>query len=121
MFFSLIIFIASIIIEAIILFMFSPDNSDGSINHIFIILFSINTGILFGAFYALMLIFVYWFLKAYDDIRERSFIRRSILFGGFVFLCVLLKLYSILDIYIFIGTLISFISLEFILSKREGS
>lgn len=119
MFFSLIVFIASLIIEAIILVFFAPENSDGSINHLFIILFSLNTGVLFGAFYSLVLIFVYWLLHAYQDIRERSFIRRSILFGVFVFLCVILKLYNILDFYIIGGILIVFISLEFILSKRE--
>ena len=119
MFFSLIVFIASLIIEAIILLFFAPENSDGSINHIFVILFSLNTGVLFGAFYSLILIFVYWLLHAYQDIRERSFIRRSILFGIFVFLCALLKLYGILDIYIIGGILVVFVSLGFILSKRE--
>jgi len=119
MFFSLIIFIASFIVEVLILFFLYPDNSDGTINHFFVILFSLNTGVLFGAFYSLVLIFVYWILKAYDDIRERAFIRRSVLFGILVFLSVLLKLYSLLDIYITIGMVIVLVCLEFILSRKD--
>lgn len=118
MFFSLLIFVASLIVEFLILFFSSPDNPDGEINHFFVILFSLNTGVLFGALYSLLLILVYWFLQAYHDLYERIFIRRSIFFGIFVFLIVLLKLYAILDFYLIMGMIVVFFCVEIITSYK---
>lgn len=119
MFIGIIVFIISLIAEIAIFYFLSPSDTEGNLNHLSIILLSVNTGILVGSIYLLLLFLVYWLIKAYDDIKKRVFVRRSILLGVFVTISLLLKMYSIIDVYIFVGLAITFIAVEVIASQRN--
>lgn len=119
MFIDIIVFIVSLIAEILILTFLSPSDTTGSLNHFSILLLSVNTGVLVGSIYLLLLFLVYWLIKAYDDIKKRVFIRRSVMLGLFVTIALLLKMYSIIDVYILIGLVVVFIATEVIVSQRN--
>jgi uncharacterized membrane protein len=119
MFYNLLIFVGSLILEAVIVFAVSPENPDGSVNHLFAILFALNTGLVFSSFYSLVLFFIYWVMKAYEDIKKRIFISRAMVFGLFVTICTLLKIYDLLDLTIGIALVIALIAVEAIMTFRR--
>ena len=121
MFITLIVFVFALILEAIMIFLLTPENSDGTLNTLNAFLFSANTGVLFGSLYSLVLVITYWIMKSYEEIREKKYLRRSIIFGIVVFVITLLKLFDLLDYYILAGIVIASVSLEIILSRREDS
>ena len=118
MFIGIIVFIVSLIAEIAILFFLSPKDTSGALNHLSIFLLSLNTGILLGSLYLLLLFLTYWLIKAYDDIKKKLFVRRSVLLGLFVFITLMLRMYSILDVYILFGLAVTFIAIEVIASQK---
>ena len=119
MFYTLIIFIISGIIEALLFIFLSPLDNEGRINYLNAILFSLNTGLLIGSLYALFLFFVYWLMKAYDEIILKNFYRRAIFVGSLVAIILFLKLINALDYLIIVGLVVVVICLEIILSRKE--
>jgi hypothetical protein len=120
MFLMLVVFIVSLILEVMLL-TFIPPEQDGKFNHFAILFFSVNTGVLLGVIYSFILLAFYITIKAYSDLQRRAFIRRSILFGSFVSIFLLLKIYGFFDTYVMVLSVIIYIALELILSpKVEG-
>lgn len=119
MFYTLILFVVSLIAEVLLLNFLSPLNSDETINFVNTILFSLNTGVLIGSIYALILFLIYWLIKAYDEIIYKNFYRRAFFVGVSVALTLFLKLIGSLDYLIVLGLVIIIICLEIILSKRD--
>lgn len=114
MFYGIITFVISLITLSAIFFVVSPFDNSGQINPYLAFLISVNFGVLVGSFFMLMLFFVYWLLRAYDDIEKKAFYRRSITFGAYIFVITLLQIYSVLDIPIAIALFVAYICFEII-------
>ncbi|MFW5719834.1 MAG: hypothetical protein ACOCXT_02280 [Candidatus Dojkabacteria bacterium] len=118
MFITLLILLVSLISEILIILLLPPFIND-SPNHIAIILLSLNTGLLLGSIFNCLLIGIYLLLKEYSELSSRAFIRRSILFGVFICLVLLARLYALLDVFMLIFLAIIGVALELILSQRN--
>ncbi len=119
-FYTFIAFIVSFLVEIYLINFLSPYNPDNQINLLNAFLFSINTGFLIATIYALLLFFVYWLLKAYDEIIYKSFYRRALLLWILVSTCLFLRLIGSLDLVIVTGLIIVVLCAELIYSKKRN-
>lgn len=118
-FYTLIIFIVSLILEFILINLLSPIDEQNKVNLLNAIIFSLNTGVLISSIYAMLLFFVYWILKAYDEIIYKNFYRRAILLGIIVAISLFLKLIDALDYIILGGLIIIVLCTEIIVSRKR--
>ncbi len=119
MFTAFLIFLFSAIVEIAVILLMSPIGSNEKINHVAVFLFSINSGVLLGTLYGLLLIFLYWLLGSSQDLQRKTFKRRSIMLGIFVSLFLLLKIYSLMDTFIVALMTFTFIAIDVILSLAK--
>jgi len=118
MFATLILFVISLISEGLMLYFASPEKPSGAINHLAIILFSLNTGVLLGTLFTLILFLVFFAMKAYEEIQNKSFIRRGAIFGLFITLLLIGKFYGVLDKYLIGFLAITMVAFEVIMSRE---
>jgi hypothetical protein len=119
MFIIIILFALSLVLEVMMLFLTNPETASGTVNHLFVILFSVNTGILVGTLYCFLLLGFYFVIKAYSELQNRAFIRRGALLGIFVASILLFKLYNFLDAFIFGFLVLVCVGLELVLSQGK--
>lgn len=109
----------SLIVEVLLIFFTSPLLQSNTVNHFVVIPFAINTGIIFGILTSLTLIFLYIKLQAYQELQNKTFLRRGILLGFTVTLVILAKLYEVLDVFVLLFLAIIIAVIDFILAKKR--
>jgi hypothetical protein len=119
MFILLLVFVLSFVVEVLLFLFTSPLHTSNVLSHLPIIFFSLNTGIVLGTLLSLLLIIFYLKLDAYDELQSKSFLRRGLMFGILVSSLLLSKLYSILDIPVFILLLLIFIVSDVLFSRKK--
>jgi hypothetical protein len=119
MFAIIILFFLSFILEIMLFILTSPDAATGQINHLFVIVFSINSGVLMGTMYCFLLLGFYLFAKAQSELQNKAFVRRGVLFGILISTILLFKLYEFLDYFILTFLILVFIASELILSQKS--
>jgi hypothetical protein len=118
MFITLVVFIVSLIVELLIIFLLNPINHSGLLNNVHVFIFALNTSVLLGSLFAVLQVVAYWYLHLYEDIITKVYVKRAFVFGIFSFVLIMLKIYGILDIQVFAALFVVFSLFELLVSRN---